>query len=214
MAEESASLFTGINPLQNTVQLLKDFGFFQVILPLLLIFAVIYGILTVTKIFGDGDKAISINAIVAFTSAFFVISSTEVVEMMNSLLPQASFLLVISVFLLMMFSLFMGDPKKLFGDGTKWWSKIPLIIIFIVFLGVVDASLPTVNIPIIHDMNNAFMANTGGDSGGVGGAASDSLEWFENPATIQLINALISIGLVIGFPVIVIWIMIKGTKSH
>lgn len=209
MAEETVGLFTGIDPLANTVQLLKDFGFFQVVLPLLLVFAVLYGILTVTKIFGDNDKAVSINAIVAFSASFFVISSTEVVQMMNELLPQASFLLVISVFLVMLLSIFLGDPKKLIGEGSKWWAKGALILICIIFLGVVDASIDSIEVPVIHQINNALIADDGSSGSGSGGSG---LPWYEDPAYTTLINALISIGLVIGFPIIVIWIMVRGTR--
>jgi hypothetical protein len=212
MAEESVGLFTGINPLQDTVTLLKDFGFFQVVLPLLLVFAVLYGILSVTKIFGDDDKAISINAIVAFSAAFFVISSTEVVAMMNLFLPQASFLLVISVFLLMLFSMFLGDPKEMLGK-SKWWSKIALVIIFLVFLGVIDATVETIDIPVIHQLNDFFISDGGSGSGGSGGSGGGSGgAWYDNPGTVQLVNTLISILLVLAFPIIVIWLMIRASK--
>src|SRR3989344_2060049 len=61
--------------LGDAVKLLQDFGFFDVILPFLLVFTVVFGILEKTKIFGtEGEKGHpkkNIDAMVAFVIAIF-----------------------------------------------------------------------------------------------------------------------------------------------
>ena len=129
-----------VNPLTNSIELLQDFGFFQVILPMILVFAVFYGILQQTKIFGDADSTQSLNAVIAFVAAFFVVTSTEVVRAINELIPHAAFLLIIVMLLLMLFAFF-GIKTQDWMDKTNWWVWIVVIILVVIFLGVLDLSL-------------------------------------------------------------------------
>ncbi len=143
------------NPLINAVQLLQNFGFFQVILPMLLIFAVFYGILIKTKIFGDDPDKHNVKgiiAIISFAAAFFVVTSTPVVEAINNFLPQASFLLVIVMLILMVFAFLGFDTAKHFGEPKKKWPIIVVIVLVVIFLGIIDASSANINIPGIHEL--------------------------------------------------------------
>lgn len=58
--------------MEQVVSLLETIGFFNYILPFLLVFVIIYSILRLTKIFGDPKDAGSANAIISLVVALFI----------------------------------------------------------------------------------------------------------------------------------------------
>tara|TARA_Y100000310_G_scaffold321111_1_gene378334 strand:+ start:550 stop:1107 length:558 start_codon:yes stop_codon:yes gene_type:complete len=148
------------SPLANVVDQLKNFGFFDVVLPMLLIFLILYAILRRTEILGDPEKGFvrAINALVSLVVAFLFITETSLVARMNEMLPRAAFLLVVTAFILILLA-FVGVYKKdVFSDmnWTNWLIAVPLILIF---LGILDAS--GIRIPIIHGIMVFFAGGPG-----------------------------------------------------
>ncbi len=184
-----------INPLSDAIKLLQDFGFFQVILPMILVFAIFYGILTSTKIFGSLENAQYLNAVIAFVAAFFTITQTTIVKAINEFIPQASFLLIVVMLFLMMFAFFGIKTQSLF-DKPAWWIWIPVIILSVIFLGVIDMSLGW-NIPIIHQVSQSF--SSGGGAGVSTGGISD-----------EAIGMGISLAILLAIPLLIIYLMVKA----
>jgi hypothetical protein len=124
---------TGIGPFDNVLALLQTFGFFRVVLPFLLVFAVIYAILMKTGVLGDKDKGSTktISAIVGLVFGFFFIAYTPVVNAIAILLPQASFLLILVVLIMMVISLLGFKFEDTFGKPGAWMWGIAIIIILI-----------------------------------------------------------------------------------
>ena len=183
----------------NALNLLQEFGFFQVILPFLLIFAVIYGILIKTGIFGDDNKAMAINGIIGFATAFYVINYTPVIESLSTLLPQAAYLLVVMMLLLMALAFFMGDKAKLTEVfDNKWLGGLLVLVLVIIFLGIVDASTG-LQIPVIHSINNMFIGQAGISAGA--GLSQET------------INTIVAILLIVGIPLTVIGIVAVASKT-
>jgi len=150
------------SPLANVVEQLKTFGFFDVVLPMLLIFLILYAILRRTEILGDPEKGFvrAISALVSLVIAFLFITETALVAKMNVLLPRAAFLLVVTAFILILLA-FVGVYKTdAFADmaWTNWLIAIPFILIF---LGILDAS--GITVPIIHNVMVFFTGGTGLD---------------------------------------------------
>jgi len=147
------------DPLTNAVLMLKDYGFFDVFLPLLLIFFIFYAILTKVKILGDPDKGYvrAINALVSAIVAFLFITQTKLVSLLNQILPRSALLLVIAM-LVMILLAFVGIYKgdEFSGKSTAWIIAIPLILIF---LGVMDSS--GFYIPGIHQVITYFAGGEG-----------------------------------------------------
>ena len=117
--------------LGDAVELLQDFGFFDVILPFLLVFTIVFGILEKTKIFGT-DKINerdytrkNINSMVAFVIAFFVIAAKEIVASIQTSLPMVSLILIAIICFLLLIGAFVSGKEefdfiKVF-DGWKGW---------------------------------------------------------------------------------------------
>ncbi|MEA3379233.1 MAG: hypothetical protein U9Q69_06410 [Nanoarchaeota archaeon] len=173
--------------LGGVIDFLKDFGFFDVILPFLLVFTVIFGILEKTKIFGvetiDGKEfpKKNLNSMVAFVIAFFVVAAKGVVASFQLSLPKIALLLIILISFLLLVGSFMGD-KQLNFENNKFWKVFLTIIIFIavvlifidsfgwlsptlnyLFVGNTDVLVPIVLVLIIF---GAIAFIVGGKGGG------------------------------------------------
>ena len=125
--------------LGSAIGFLQDFGFFDVILPFLLVFTIVFGILEKTKIFGVekvGDKEYpkkSINSMIAFTIAFFVIAAKEVVQSIQVSLPQVVLVLIVLVCFMMLAGSFMGEKQFNF-EQRKGWVMFLTLVIFVAVL--------------------------------------------------------------------------------
>ena len=77
---------------------LESLGFYDVALPFILIFTLIFAILQKIKIFGENSK--NFNAIIALSMALLVVRQVSIVEIMNQFLPQVSLIALVFVVIL------------------------------------------------------------------------------------------------------------------
>jgi hypothetical protein len=118
----------GGTTLDNALDFLRAFGFFNVVLPFLLIFTIVFGVLEKTRIFGSekfkGDDVPrrNLNSVVAFCIAFFVVAASNVVVMLQVSLPIIALLLVAIVVFLLLFGALMGE-EELKGGISLWKYK-------------------------------------------------------------------------------------------
>nr|MBI4156722.1 hypothetical protein [Candidatus Woesearchaeota archaeon] len=130
-----------VSPLQNALDFLVAFGFFDVILPFIFVFTIMFAILEKTKIFGkDEVKSKNINAMIALVTAFFVIVTPKVVKSIQVSLPQVALVLVVIVAFLMLAGSFMADEEFSFKD-SGWRVFLTLVVFFgivAIFLNSVD----------------------------------------------------------------------------
>ena len=188
----------GISPLENVMQLLTNFGFFKVVLPFLLIFAMFYAILLKTGVLGDADKAPwvkSTSAIIALVAAFLVIAYTPVVDTMMTFIPQAAFLLVIALLVLMLFAFLGFKTEDLYGKMNKWVLVIiiPLILIFLAMIGYSVGP----GVPVLYGLSQGL----------IGGFTFDMDS--------ETMSLLIGMLIIIGIPLIVVSavVMAGGKKG-
>jgi len=182
-----------VNPLENAIGLLQDFGFFSVVLPFLLVYALVYGLLTSTKLLGEDTGSSSVNQVIALTIGAFVITSTDVVNLMLGVIPQASFLLVV-VLMLMMIAGLMGITRTtLFGEGGFTFKGSFFLIVTLIFLMIIDAGVEG-GIPIIHQLNELLIGS--------------------QPFVMQgeALSTILGLAFVIGIPVAVVVWLSKGSK--
>ncbi|MDN5328209.1 MAG: hypothetical protein PWP03_847 [Candidatus Woesearchaeota archaeon] len=138
------SLFRG------AIEALNKLGLYDVVLPFLLIFTLMFAILEKTKILGTEEingKEVprkNLNSMIAFSVALFVVASTKAVSMINSLIANVIVFVVITfLYLLMIGTVFHPtDKKKEFTipAGVKYptmaLGALVLIILFFKSLGV------------------------------------------------------------------------------
>jgi len=143
--------------LGSALDFLKDFGFFDVILPFLLVFTIVFAILEKTRIFGseeiDGKQypKKNLNAMVAFVMGFFVVAARQVVESLQVSLPNVALVLIIAVSFMMLAGSFMGDET--FSFKGKW----AMFLTFIMFIAVVLIFLNSLGwLDVIVDFVNRY----------------------------------------------------------
>ncbi|MBT3464156.1 hypothetical protein HOD20_08195 [archaeon] len=111
MAEPSA--------LRGSIAFLNDIGIYDVVLPFILVFTMIYAILEKSKVFGveklsDGTETTrkNLNSMFAFVTAFLVVASTQIVAAVNRILAQIILLLLLGVCILMLTGVFHTGEKE------------------------------------------------------------------------------------------------------
>lgn len=131
----------------DSINFLVELGVYDIILPFLLVFVLVYALLEKTKILGTdvakdkgGEKTEyskkSLNAMVAFCIGFFVVASTQLVAVINKSVSQIFILLLLVVcFLLVAGAMhqqskdgFFLDPKN---KHQRFYYKAFMGIIFV-----------------------------------------------------------------------------------
>src|SRR3989338_3611582 len=105
---------------------LQGSGFYEFLLPFLLVFTVIFAILEKTALFGYEDEEKkktrkNINAVIALVLGLLVVSQFEVVSSLNQFLPRISMVLII-------IGLFAGNMSKGFGGVMLFFVAASAII--------------------------------------------------------------------------------------
>lgn len=144
MAEVSA--FRGV------LNFFVDLGIYDVILPFLLVFSIVFAILDKTRVLGyeTVDKIQypkkSINAIVAFSIAFFVVASAYLVEVIMKVSSQIVILLLAIVLFMALVGTFMEQtdkgvslPKGPWQTGFMIACLVGILLIFFNALGWIDS---------------------------------------------------------------------------
>lgn len=124
------SAFRGI------LQFFDQIGVFDVVLPFLLVFTIVFAILEKTKVFGvdeiEGKKFTrkNLNSMTAFVIALLVVASSKLVQVITSVSSNVVVLLLLSVlFLLLVGSFYMEGDKSVFLTGG--WRTLFMIIMFV-----------------------------------------------------------------------------------
>ena len=185
-----------VNPLENAVVLLQDFGFFTVILPFVLLYALVFGLLQKVELFGNDDSSKTVNQIISLAIGAFFITSTDAVNYIAGVIPQAGFLLVVVLLIMMVLGLLglknpIGNP--MFGENITFGKNLFYLTIVLVFLLVIDMGVPS-GIPFIRPLSEFL----------VGASAASTGEGFET---------ILSLALVLGFPLAVIYILGKSAPT-
>ncbi len=144
MASQSAIM-------QQVFNDLNSWGFTDLVLPFLLIFTILYAILSKSSLLGDGKK--NMNTVVSLIFSLIVVvphvtnsypTAFDPVDIINKALPQVSVLVVAIIMLLILIGLF-GQEKVFLGMSMPGWvalaSLVAIIIIFTGSAGIAGSSI-------------------------------------------------------------------------
>jgi len=121
--------------LAGTIQSLANLGLYDVILPFLLIFVISYGVLTKTKILGEGSE--NLNAMFAFVFGFIVVAFANIVQIINAFLANMALILVIIIGFLLLVGMLLGDKESLDDIFPSNYRKALVVVLFIVTIFVI-----------------------------------------------------------------------------
>ena len=126
---------------------LEKIGVYDVILPFLLVFTIMFAILEKTKVLGtekiSGTEYTkkNLNAIVAFVVAFLVVASARLVAIINETMASVVLLLILAVSFLLLVGIFFGTGEFTLADYPGW-TKFFMIFMFLgivlIFLNALD----------------------------------------------------------------------------
>ena len=125
---------------RGVIEFLDKIGVYDIILPFLLVFTIVFAILEKTKVFGlekaaDGKEYTrkNLNSIVAFVTAFIVIASSKLVATINIVMGNVVLLLILAICFLMLVGTFhTGDKEFSFKETSPWVQ----FLTFLMFIGI------------------------------------------------------------------------------
>jgi len=92
---------------------LEGSGFYEIALPFILVFAVIFAVLEKVEIFGSNGK--KFNVIIGLVAGFLIIRNEIFIEFMNDIIARFSVILIVILAFLIIFGIF--------GSKAESWSK-------------------------------------------------------------------------------------------
>jgi hypothetical membrane protein len=132
-----------VSSFRNALEFFDKIGIYDVVLPFLLVFTIVFAILEKTKVFGseevDGKKLTkkNLNSMAAFVIALLVVASSKLVATITEISQNVILLLLLSVlFLLLIGSFYKEDQLPVFLEG-----KLKYLFITIMFVGLLGIFL-------------------------------------------------------------------------
>lgn len=110
-------------------------GIFDVVLPFLLVFTIVFAILEKSKILGTeqvGEEKVTrknLNAMISFVIALFVVASTKLVATISVFLSNIVLMIIVIMGFLLLGATFHSGEKEFSLEGG--WQKLFMIISFI-----------------------------------------------------------------------------------
>lgn len=126
MAAETPLLVKGI-------ELLRDLGFYDVIIPGALIIAATYAVLTKLEFFSENR---GVNMVIALSTGLIIISFSPAVKLISLFLVYSLMLFSAVMFLMLIFA-FMGVTEKDFANVAKDSTVHTAIIVGLVIIGII-----------------------------------------------------------------------------
>lgn len=124
-----------VSSFRSVIDFFQDIGLYDVVLPFLLVFTIVFAILEKTRVFGmetiDGRQYTkkNLNSMTAFVMAFFVIASSKLVALITTVSSFTVILLLLSILFLLLVGSFMKEGEGGFLTGN--WNYLFMIIMFV-----------------------------------------------------------------------------------
>tara|TARA_Y100000310_G_scaffold281722_1_gene302403 strand:+ start:39004 stop:39579 length:576 start_codon:yes stop_codon:yes gene_type:complete len=151
-------------PFREIIDFFAKIGVFDVVLPFLLVFTIVFALLERTKVFGiekiDGKEYTkkNLNSAAAFVIAFLVVASSELVGVITEVSSKFVVLLfLIVLFLLLVGSFFKEEPHAVFLEHGGWRTAF----MGLVFVGLIFIFLDALG--LLQDVSNFFEGTQRGE---------------------------------------------------
>src|SRR3989344_4535790 len=111
------------SPFREVIEFFDRIGLFDVVLPFLLVFTIVFAIFEKTKVLGmeeiEGKKYTkkNLNAMASFVIAFLVIASSQLVEIITTVSANSVIVLFLSVLFLLLVGSFYKEGESVYLEG-------------------------------------------------------------------------------------------------
>ena len=135
------------SPFTTGIQFLDRLGVYEILLPFLLIFTIVYAILEKSKIFGTekiGETEVTkknLNSMFAFVTSFLVVASSRLVAAVNEAVANMTILLLLGVSFLLLVGVFHTGKDEV--QLSKGYKNIFMVLMFIGILAIFLHALKT-----------------------------------------------------------------------
>ncbi|MFH1850627.1 MAG: hypothetical protein ABH879_10710 [archaeon] len=142
MAEETSTF-------RAVIEFLDKLGIYDVVLPFLLVFTVVFAVLEKSRVFGteevDGKPwpKKNLNAMTAFVIAFLVVLSSRLVATINQAMANVVILLMVSISFLVLIGSFYREGEDVFLKEGAWRTTFMILMalaVALIFLWAIPAS--------------------------------------------------------------------------
>ena len=109
---------SSVTPFRGVLKFFDKIGLFDVVLPFLLVFTIVFALLEKTRVFGTekyGNEEVSkknLNSLAAFVIAFFVIASSKLVELITQISANVVLLVLASTLFILLAGSFSEQKEK------------------------------------------------------------------------------------------------------
>jgi hypothetical protein len=120
---------------RGALDFFAEIGVYDVVLPFLLVFTIVFAVLEKTRILGvekvhDHEYSKKpLNAVIAFVVAFLVVASSRLVSIINEAMANVVLLLLVSICFLLLIGSFYKYEENVFLEGG--WRTFFMILMFI-----------------------------------------------------------------------------------
>lgn len=93
-------------------EILQDTGFYEYLLPFILVFAILFAILEKTKLMGvdtENNPKTNINVVLSFVISLIVIIQTEIVNVINIYLSKMALVIIVILIFMLVLGMLGGD---------------------------------------------------------------------------------------------------------
>jgi hypothetical protein len=124
---------------RDSLVFFDQIGLYDVVLPFLLVFTLVFGIMEKSKILGveNGGSRKNLNAMVAFVTGFFVVASAQLVALINSFVAYTALVLVILVMMMLLMASMHKEQTTGFEVNAKlraWLYGAVIIAVILIFM--------------------------------------------------------------------------------
>jgi len=120
---------------------LENMGFYEVLLPFILIFTILFAILQKIKLFGEASK--NINVVVAVAIAFFVVRVPSIINIINQFLPKISLVVLVLLMFLLVIGILGADATTMKGG----YFFIAMLGALVGVIWAITSSIPGISLP-------------------------------------------------------------------
>jgi len=112
---------------QDVFITLESYGVFEIVLPFLLIFSLVFAVLSKIKILGDKNN---INSIVALAISMLAIRNFAFTEFLNRFLPNTAMILIVILVFLLLLTMLTGKSEL---DDFAGYASLFVVLIALVW---------------------------------------------------------------------------------
>jgi small-conductance mechanosensitive channel len=126
--------------LRGVITFMDKVGVYDVVLPFLLVFTILFAVLERSKVLGtddvDGRKITkkNLNAMVAFVIGFLVVASTKLVAIINKSLANMTLILILVVMFFVLIAMFFKEGEDVVLQDPMRWILMVVILIAILLI--------------------------------------------------------------------------------